>query len=83
MLYGVTMEEHGVSKLVSVKFSGKADAEHPERSIADSFGKSRHLASEGQPAEDPSPDFLEEPGVADEPEKSTEPVAAGEDVEPT
>lgn len=80
MLYGVTMEEHGVSKLVSVKFSGKADAEHPERSIADSFGKSRHLASESQPAEDPSPDFLEESAAADEPpaDAAEEPVATGE-----
>ncbi len=84
MLYGVTMEEHGVSKLVSVKFSGKADAEHPERSIADSFGKSRRLASETPPDEEPSSDFLEEPAAADEPPEGSadEPVAAGEKKEP-
>ncbi|MEI6071792.1 MAG: chromosome segregation protein SMC [Verrucomicrobiae bacterium] len=69
MLYGVTMEEHGVSKLVSVKFSGKPDAEHPERSIADSFGKSRGLASEEKTAEEASEaaDFLEEPASTDAP----------------
>ena len=80
MLYGVTMEEHGVSKLVSVKFSGKADAEHPERSIADSFGKSRRLASERQPEEEAPSDFLEEPAAMDEPppEAREEPAATGE-----
>jgi len=71
MLYGVTMEEHGVSKLVSVKFSGKADAGHPEHSLADSFGKSPRLASEEIALEgsvEPEPhDFLEEPAAMDEP----------------
>jgi len=47
MLYGVTMEEHGVSKLVSVKFNDKAE-ENPQLnlSIAETFGKSGDLASE-------------------------------------
>ncbi|MEI6277981.1 MAG: chromosome segregation protein SMC, partial [Verrucomicrobiae bacterium] len=71
MLYGVTMEEHGVSKLVSVKFSGKPDAEHPERSVSDSFGKSRGLASEDAAREEsggPGPaDFLEEPASTEGP----------------
>jgi chromosome segregation protein len=58
-IYGVTMEEHGVSKLVSVKFStrdkdqngGEADilssstAGHVP-SVAETFGKSGNLASE-------------------------------------
>ena len=82
MLYGVTMEEHGVSKLVSVKFSGKADTEHPERSVAASFGKSGNLTSEqNAPVASPLPpvpleellpksehhDFMDEPGSQDEP----------------
>jgi chromosome segregation protein len=48
MLYGVTMEEHGVSKLVSVKFSRKEDGS-PERqpaSVAEVFGKHGNLHSE-------------------------------------
>jgi len=59
MLYGVTMEEHGVSKLVGVKFS-KREASHESRdiigtanpdatnvpSVAESFGKSGDLHSE-------------------------------------
>jgi chromosome segregation protein len=59
MLYGVTMEEHGVSKLVGVKFS-KREASHESNdiigtsnpgassvpSVAESFGKSGELHSE-------------------------------------
>ena len=57
VLYGVTMEEHGVSKLVGVKFSHREDSEkqsdiigtsnpHPVPSVAESFGKTEELASE-------------------------------------
>ncbi len=50
MLYGVTMEEHGVSKLVGVQFRGKNETSSPSGtqapSVAESFGKSGNLASE-------------------------------------
>jgi chromosome segregation protein len=57
-LYGVTMEEHGVSKLVGVKFRARDEAhegrdilgdenETPVPSISESFGKSNDLHSEG------------------------------------
>ena len=56
-LYGVTMEEHGVSKLVGVKFRARDEGHnqrdilgtenaHPVPSIAESFGKSPNLHSE-------------------------------------
>ena len=57
VLYGVTMEEHGVSKLVGVKFAHREDSANrsdimgtsnpvPVPSIAESFGKSDELSSE-------------------------------------
>ena len=57
VLYGVTMEEHGVSKLVGVKLTKREDATQSEDfaaepaneeppSIAESFGKSNKLHSE-------------------------------------
>lgn len=57
MLYGVTMEEHGVSKLVSVKFTGKAKSEQPQ-SVAETFGKHGDLHSErsAPPAKDAPPE---------------------------
>ncbi len=57
VLYGVTMEEHGVSKLVGVKFSKREDSSQKSDiigttnpvvvpSIAESFGKGDELHSE-------------------------------------
>jgi chromosome segregation protein len=57
LLYGVTMEEHGVSKLVGVKFSKREESTRgsdiigtsnpsPVPSVAESFGKSNDLHSE-------------------------------------
>ena len=48
MLYGVTMEEHGVSKLVSVRFTSKEQsaAAAENKSVAESFGKHGDLHSE-------------------------------------
>jgi len=57
VLYGVTMEEHGVSKLVGVRFARREDSANrsdimgtsnplPVPSIAESFGKDDELSSE-------------------------------------
>jgi len=57
VLYGVTMEEHGVSKLVGVKFAHREDSSNrsdimgtsnpvPVPSVAESFGKTEDLHSE-------------------------------------
>ena len=72
LLYGVTMEEHGVSKLVSVRFSGKTeDNSKSSESVAKALGKSENLASEdaaaiAQAAEKLQPETLEELDVNSE-----------------
>jgi hypothetical protein len=64
------MEEHGVSKLVSVKFSGKTDDNSKSsESVAKALGKSENLASEeaaaiAQAAETMQPELLEEEPAA-------------------
>ncbi|XHR29929.1 MAG: chromosome segregation protein SMC [Chthoniobacteraceae bacterium] len=60
IIYGVTMEEHGVSKLVSVKFTKREDSGQSNDvigtannvpSVAESFGKSGDLHSESEAVE--------------------------------
>ena len=59
IIYGVTMEEHGVSKLVGVKFTKREDSgesndiigtNNPIPSVAESFGKHGDLHSEREGA---------------------------------
>ena len=59
IIYGVTMEEHGVSRLVGVKFTKREDSgesndimgtANPIPSVAESFGKHGDLHSERQEA---------------------------------
>jgi chromosome segregation protein len=45
-VFGVTMEEHGVSKIVGVKFGGVDDSQQRPRSVAETFGKHGNLHSE-------------------------------------
>ena len=67
IIYGVTMEEHGVSKLVGVKFTKREDSGQssdlmgttnatPIPSVAESFGKHGDLHSERQAAEGGTPE---------------------------
>jgi hypothetical protein len=49
------MEEHGVSKIVGVKFGGVDDTQQRPRSVAETFGKHGNLHSEAvQSASEPA-----------------------------
>ena len=59
IIYGVTMEEHGISKLVGVKFTKRENSgessdiigtNNPTPSVAESFGKHGNLHSERESA---------------------------------
>ena len=63
IIYGVTMEDHGISKLVGVKFtkretSGESNdiigTANPTPSVAESFGKHGDLHSEREGAAEPA-----------------------------
>ncbi len=79
IIYGVTMEEHGVSKLVSVKFtkreqSGQSNdvigtANNAVPTVAESFGKTEELRSERLEAEAAAEEVREERAA----EPATEP----------
>lgn len=69
LLYGVTMEEHGVSKLVGVRFENAAHQASHAPSVAEAFGKHGNLKSE-HPAQDPTASLAAAFDPADE-ESST------------